>query len=197
MSYHVYTTEGFILKGLPSGEADKFFYIFTRELGLIFASAKSVRVTKSKLAPALRDFSSGEFSFVKGKHRWKITHASSFENFFDIFRSDKEKLQLCARVFSFLPTCIAGEEINKELFAVVDTALRHLKETVLTQEEMFLFECVLILRILSHLGYVVSRGEYASILEDERWDTEVFSCAHTHKNIIVKDINRSLKESQM
>lgn len=197
MSYHIYTSQGFILKGLPSGEADKFYYIFTRELGLIFASAKSVRVTKSKLAPALRDFSSGEFSFVKGKHRWKITHASSFENFFDVFRTDKEKLQLCARVFSFLPTCITGEEINKDLFSVVDIALRHLKEEKFTKEDLFLFECVLILRILFHLGYVVARPEYTPILNDLRWDKEVFEYAHTHKDTILKDINRSLNESQM
>lgn len=197
MSYHLYTTDGFILKGLPSGEADKFYYIFTRDLGLIFASAKSVRVTKSKLAPSLRDFSSGEFSFVKGKHRWKITHAASSENFFDIFRNDKEKLGVCARVFSFLPSCIAGEEINKDLFAVVDTALNYLKEINTTKDELFLFECILILRILFHLGYVVSREEYGLVLCDARWDKEVFESALAHKDIILKDINRSLKESQM
>ena len=197
MSYHIYTTEGYVLKGIPTGEADKYFQIFTKELGLIFANAKSVRSIKSKLSPSLRDFSSGEFSFIKGKNRWKITHAVSPINYYDLFREDKDKLLVCGRVFAFLPVCIAGEEINKTLFTVVDSAFTFLKNSTISKEQIFLFECMLMLRILFHLGYVAPSPEYKEILEDERWDDAVFEQALILKPKLVREINHALKESQM
>ena len=43
MSHTIYNTEGFILKSLNFGEANKYFFIFTKDFGLIKAAAQSVR----------------------------------------------------------------------------------------------------------------------------------------------------------
>lgn len=197
MSYHVYTTEGYVLKGVPTGEADKFYYIFTRDLGLIFANAKSVRKIESKLSPSLQDFSVGTFSFIKGKNRWKITHASLEQNYFEVFKHNKDKMRVCAQIFSFLPLCITGEEINKALFSAVHTAFVYLQDAQLTKDEIFLFECVLMLRIQFHLGYVVQSAEFTEILNDDAWSQSVFIDAQNHKARMIVEINRALKESQL
>ena len=57
--------------------------IFTRDLGLVFASAQGIRFEKSKLRPFTRDYSFGQFSFVKGKEYWRLTGASGFGNEFE------------------------------------------------------------------------------------------------------------------
>jgi recombinational DNA repair protein (RecF pathway) len=67
MSYHVYTTEGIILKRTPFGEANILLHIFTKDLGLIIASARSARLSVSKLRTALQEGSFVIISCVKGK----------------------------------------------------------------------------------------------------------------------------------
>jgi hypothetical protein len=71
----IYTTPGFIIGSRPSGEAGKLISIFTRDLGLVFASAQGIRFEKSKLRPFTQDYSFGEFSFVRGKEYWRLTSA--------------------------------------------------------------------------------------------------------------------------
>jgi len=197
MSYHVYTTEGYILKGVPNGEADKFYYIFTRDLGLIFANAKSVRKIESKLSPSLQDFSVGTYSFIKGKSQWKITHASTDQNYFEVFRNDKNKMAVCSRIFSILPLCITGEEIHVPLFSAVHKAFTYLQNVKLTTEEIFLFECIVMLRIQFHLGYVVRSPEFNEILNDDTWNSTLFIDADKQKKRMVQEINRALKESHL
>ena len=41
--YRIYTTEGIVLKGFATGEASKILVVFTRDLGLLYARAQSVR----------------------------------------------------------------------------------------------------------------------------------------------------------
>ena len=57
MSHYRYKTEAFILGSISTGEANRFIDIFTKELGRIRATARSVREERSKLRFSLQDFS--------------------------------------------------------------------------------------------------------------------------------------------
>ena len=76
----IHTTPGFIIGSRPSGEAGKMISIFTRDLGLVFASAQGIRFEKSKLRPFTQDYSFGQFSFVRGKEYWRLTSAQEEYN---------------------------------------------------------------------------------------------------------------------
>jgi recombinational DNA repair protein (RecF pathway) len=65
MSHTIYTTEGFILKSVNFGEANKYFFIFTREFGLIKTAAQGVRHLQSKLRYGLTDYSLAQVSVVR------------------------------------------------------------------------------------------------------------------------------------
>ncbi len=54
--HHIYHTEGIILGSKNYGEAGKYYSIFTRDLGMIYASAQGVRKMSSKLRFILQDF---------------------------------------------------------------------------------------------------------------------------------------------
>ena len=54
--HHIYHTEGIILGSRNFGEAGKYYYIFTRDLGMITAGAQGVRKMSSKLRFVLQDF---------------------------------------------------------------------------------------------------------------------------------------------
>ncbi|HFC76631.1 MAG TPA: hypothetical protein ENJ27_00135 [Candidatus Moranbacteria bacterium] len=83
--HNIYNTEGIVLSSFGVGEANKFFHIFTRELGLIQATAQSVRELKSKNRYGLQDFSVSDFSLVRGRDIWRITNVLSQENLFFLF----------------------------------------------------------------------------------------------------------------
>src|SRR5690349_10081885 len=73
--YSIITTEGFIIDSRPSGEAGKLLYIFTKDHGLVMATAQGIRLEKSKLRYFIQDYSFGVYSFVKGKEYWRLTNA--------------------------------------------------------------------------------------------------------------------------
>ncbi len=74
--HHIYHTEGIILGSKAYGEAGKCYYIFTKDLGMIFASAQGVRKISSKLRYVLQDFSYIKLDLVRGKDFWRLTSAS-------------------------------------------------------------------------------------------------------------------------
>jgi len=62
--------------------SDKSFLLFTRDNGMLFATAKSVREEVSKQRQALQDFSRIRVSLVKGKTGWRIGSVESLRNDF-------------------------------------------------------------------------------------------------------------------
>ena len=78
--HHIYTTKAIIIKSIPTGEANRFYFLFTKDLGFIKASAQGVRLLKSKLKGHLQTFSIVNISVVKGKEIWRITSSELVEN---------------------------------------------------------------------------------------------------------------------
>ena len=78
--YHIHHTEGIILGSKNFGEAGRYYFIFTRDLGMIYASAQGVRKMSSKLRYILQDFSYIKIDLVKGKDFWRVASASKTNN---------------------------------------------------------------------------------------------------------------------
>ena len=74
--HHIYHTEGIILGSRNYGEAGKYYSIFTRDLGMVYASAQGVRRMSSKLRFVLQDFAYLKIDLVQGKDFWRVTNAS-------------------------------------------------------------------------------------------------------------------------
>lgn len=192
--HHIYHTEGIILGSRNYGEAGKCFYIFTRELGMIYASAQGVRKMSSKLRYVLQDFSYVKIDLVRGKDFWRVTSASKTNELED-FINKNEALGVFSNVARLLKRLLAGEDKNEILF---DDLLRGLKvlEKSVSKEEIRNVEVLLVLRILHHLGYVgggESVGEYTiSPFEDEL----VFQISKNRSKVL-NHINKALRETQL
>jgi recombinational DNA repair protein (RecF pathway) len=197
MSYHVYTTLGIVLGSLPSGDADKVHFILTRELGLILASATSVRKVESKLRYGLDDASFAELSFIRGKQRWKITHVQERENFFRTFMGDKEKQTTVFRLFAVVQKLVSGEEQNIKLFDILLHSLEFLKTFSGLPEERLAFEYITVLRILEALGYGTSREFYGSFVETSAWSAFLIRDALPYRETMRADINAALEASHL
>jgi DNA repair protein RecO (recombination protein O) len=197
MSHTIHTTEGFILKSVNFGEANKYFYIFTAEFGLIKAAAQGIRHLKSKLRYSLEDLSLGQISVVRGREIWRITNAEN-----KITLKESKEILLLSRIFSLLLRLLHGEEKNSILFDYLKEALNFLvdykKESAERDEAIFSsFECILALRILSALGYIGKLGDFDQFTKSSFFTPELLLAMSSLKSMAIMEINKSLQETHL
>ena len=204
MAYHIYTTDGIILKKTAFGEANMLLHILTRDLGLIMASAQGIRLNTSKLGAHIQEYSYASLSFVKGKNGWKMTNAIEKNNFF--FDCPSYARKTVAQVGSLLLKMITGESPHPEIFQTVLTGFEFLKNIAdppsrsfgKAKENISNFEILLVLRILHQLGYVsLDSSNRVFLIGNTEWNDELLKKVSESKIILVGLINKGLKESQM
>jgi recombinational DNA repair protein (RecF pathway) len=188
----IHTTEGFILKSLNFGEANRYFFIFSQEFGLIKSTAQSVRQLKSKLRYGLEDYSLSLLSVVRGREVWRITNAEKL-----IKISEPERLSLLSRLFSLLLRLLHGEEKNERLFAHLRAGVDFLVTANLMSEDLSNFECIMALRILSALGYIGQLGDFDQFIQSPYFTPELLTAMSTLKSRAILEINKSLHETHL
>lgn len=194
MSYHVYTTKGIVLKKVNFGEADAVIYVLTRDFGLIIASARSVRLSVSKLRASLQEYSLVSISCIKAKNGWKITNVSEDRNFF--FDYPEVSRKTLAQVSSVLLKMIQGETPHSEIFETVMMGFSFLKDV--RGEDVHSFEVLFVLRVLFLLGYVAKDANTESFIKDTTaWDDKLVSEVKRDKEKLIRIINKALKESHL
>lgn len=194
MSYHVYTTEGIILKKAPFGEANLLLYILTADLGLIIASAQSARVSASKLRSALQEFTHVTISCVKGKGGWRVVNVAQIQNFY--FDGPEYVGKTLAQVVSLLIKMIPGESNQPGVFYLIKDAFVQIKN--IDKKDIEYFEILVVLRLLFELGYVDKNSVPEKYFRNDLVFSEgILVDLLSDKKLLVQVINNSLKESQL
>ncbi|MSU55148.1 MAG: DNA repair protein RecO [Candidatus Taylorbacteria bacterium] len=197
MSHHLYHTPGFILGSHVSGEANRVFRIFTKDLGLVRATAQGVRYLKSKLRYSLQDFSYVDLSLVRGQEVWRITGAVKKDDLFTVFREDSYTLAVFGRVFSLLERLLSGEDKNERLWQYLEEAVLFAVSKKRSAELVRNFEYILVLRILGSLGYLGQSPETFTFVESPYWSEELLLGLNDSIPLVVGEINKSLRETQL
>ncbi len=192
--HHIYHTEGIILGSRNFGEAGKYYSVFTRDLGMIHASAQGVRKISSKLRFVLQDFSYVKVDFVRGKDFWRITSASK-TNELESLSKRPETLEIMEKISKLLKRLLAGEDSNPELFADLLKGFFILEKTE-TMEELRNIEMVIVLRILDNLGYI-GGGEDLKTLVKSPFEDELMFEVSKNRTHILSEINKALKETHL
>lgn len=195
MHYHIHHTEGIILSSRNKGEADKVFSVYTRELGLVRASAQGVRRAHSKLRFALQDLAYAKIDFVHGKEVWRITSATPLSSF-PYARKSRENILLMVRVARLVERLCAGEETNANIFSDLIQAFYTLDSEDTSKDTREALELHLVLGILHELGYIGDDGAIASYLTAD-FDPQLSKDLLAKRKPIVLAINRALRESQL
>ncbi len=196
MAYHVYHTEAIVLESRPFGEGDRLLHLYTRELGLVMAHAKSLREMRSRLRYALTTFSHAEVDLIYGKHGWKIISARPVDSLASIWRR-KEKRSIIAQHAQLLRRLIQGEERHEALFDETLSALAFLQqregvETLRSAELLF------VVRLLSRLGYWEDLKEFESLFVGSVWEDDVaIALVETSRTSLLRAANRALRETQL
>lgn len=150
MAYATYTTEALVCGTYDKNTADRSFLLFTREAGMLYAEARSVREERSRQRYALQDFSLVRVSLVKGKNGWKIGSIEAIKNYYHE-AINKEARGDVVSLFRLLRRFMKGEEATPNLFDYAVSAF-----TVLVKDSEFrLFISTSVqVQILAYLGYV-------------------------------------------
>ncbi len=162
MSYQTYITEAIICGSFDSNTADKSYLLFTRDAGMIYASARSVREEKSRQRFALQDFSRITVSLIKGKTGWRIGSVQSEGNFF-VEATDRTVRGSVVRICKLLRRFIAGEEPHPDIYEEILAGLVHLSDATIKNRN--LIEEIILVRVLYRLGYIANTKDIAVVLD--------------------------------
>ena len=200
--YAIHTTPGFIIESRPKGEAGKLLYIFTRELGLVMASAQGIRLEKSKLRYHAQEFSLGEFSFVRGKEFWRLTGAGESQ---ESRMTDQElrikAREIISRIALILRRLLHGEEAHPELFDHIQESVGFIETNSqagrLSEEQLKTLESLIVFRIVHLLGYVGADKEIGQEAITALLSVELLDHVAGQRTALNKHINKALRESQL
>ena len=192
--HHIYHTEGIILGSKNYGEAGKYYSIFTRDLGMVYASAQGVRKMSSKLRFILQDFAYLKIDLVQGKDFWRVTSASK-TNKLEQLTKNPRTLKVFSNIAKLLKRLLAGVERNDVLFTDLVNGLSILEKTK-TNEELRNIEAVIVLRILSNLGYIGGDEKLQSIVKSPFEENLIFEAMKSRRQIL-SQINKALKETHL
>jgi recombinational DNA repair protein (RecF pathway) len=170
VSYTTYTTQALVCGSFDQGTSDKSFLLFTREAGMLFATARSVREEVSKQRHALQDFSRIRVSLVKGKTGWRVGSVESLKNDFSLAQNREVRGSVVA-FYRLLRRYIRGEEVSSELFDFAVLALD--KMTTQIPDRKFL-DLYVQIKVLEMLGYVDEKS-LPTILKE----TNIFEVVET------------------
>jgi len=149
MSERIYTTSALVIGERTSGEASKVFTLFTRELGLVYAYARSVREVRSKLRYNLPLYSFTLVSLVAGREYWRIVGAEDSQG--------KVAPKICQTICRFM----GAHELHTDLFDELQAGGS---------------DHLLTLSIFNHLGYIGKKVQ--SEREGERLIEQAIYVSH-------------------
>lgn len=193
MAYHLYHTEGIVLGSIPVGESNRFYFIFTRDLGFVGAAAQGVRELKSKLRGHLTDYVTANVTFVRGRDVWRLTSA---EEILAVPMQDIEKRRVIARTSSLVRRLVHGEERNSVLYDCLKDLAAFLRDAPTPLASPLSIEALVALRVLNILGYVAPTEDEQALLELP-WSLELVAEGEKRRSILVERVNAALRASQL
>jgi recombinational DNA repair protein (RecF pathway) len=213
MSHSIITSPGFVIQGRDYGENQVMASIFARELGLVLAVAQGIRTEASKLRPYIIEYAWGSYSFVRGKEMWRLVGAGELvsgtnsdplrypvddigDEIDDNF--NRKEIDLTARVAVILRRFLQGEEPHPELFDALLSFFSSVKnDTGLLEHHSSELESLIVFRIMHLLGYIGNDQDIPEAFYSSSLSPELLARVGEKRQVINKQINRALKESQL
>lgn len=169
MSYKTYTTPAIVCGSRANNTSDKGFLLFTRDAGMLWAGAKSVREEKSRQRFALQDFSLVRASLIRGKSGWRIGSVECDRNYMSEIggvgaRSARATVTAVVRL---IRQFLHGEIAVPEIFADTQEVLALAKQ-VIDPDDTRIFD-IFSFRFLHRLGYIAKDISFLEYLDSEKW----------------------------
>ncbi len=189
--HRIEVSEGIVLLKRPLGEAHTLVFVLTAKEGLLRAKATSTRAETSKLRYGLEPMTHARFSFVQGRYEWKLTGVEAMGRLLSE-RSDARAA--AGRISKLLTRLIRGSQEGSALFETVKEGLELLAHADLPNT-VASTECILVLRILAHLGYLPQTPALSPFVEGDFASAELAISAQQSRAFLIRTINESLMQT--
>jgi len=146
--YDIDSAVGYILSYYNAGEADRRYRILTREHGLLFASATSVRKEQSKLKYFLQKLNLIEVELISSKSGYRITGGQLVSKTSKVVSSSG--LAVLDRIGLLIGRLCQASDEHLDLFEIYDTIA---KQIASTPESLDIVELWGTARVLVEFGY--------------------------------------------
>lgn len=174
--------------------ADRTYVLFTREVGLVYARAVSVRREQSKLRYNLQNFSRARISLVRGKQGWRIVGAEQGVNLYFTSRTRDARAALL-HALKLLRRFVRGEEAHRTLY---DTFVADLTTVCACDaEQSGRAAQLLVLRMLALLGYVAPHAAYERALSAPALEHVLLDDGAPDHRAVRSAIDRALSVSHL
>ncbi|MCA9363736.1 recombination protein O N-terminal domain-containing protein [Candidatus Kaiserbacteria bacterium] len=148
MAYQTYITDALVCASCDRNTADRAYLLFTREAGMVWANARSVREERSKQRFALQDLSYARSTLVHGKTGWRVAGVEPIQNFYYTAPS-REVRAFLKKSVRLLRRVMHGDTPHPTLFDRTIAACR--ESDTLDPKDL---ELIFSLGALAELGYV-------------------------------------------
>ena len=200
--HHICHTEGIILDSRNFGEAGKHYSIFTRDLGLIYATAQGVRKMSSKLRYVLQDFAYLRIDLVAGRNIFRVTNASK-TNILENLVKHPETFKVFANMSRLLKRLLPGVEKNDVLFTDLLRGLSILEKISIkggpaydSENDFRNVEAIIVLRILNNLGYIGENDILKNLIKSPFEENLIMKISESRTQIM-HQINKALRETHL
>lgn len=193
MSYKTYITEALVCGSVNNNTSDKSYLLFSKEAGMLWATAKSVREERSKQRCALQDFSHIRVSLIKGKSGWRIGSVEALGNPF-LQADTRTKRGTVNFVVTQLRRYVQGEI---QLPKVYDDTFALLAYEEIQHEQNMLIRELFLARLLSDLGYVAPTSSWAPVIEASTIEGALLSYQSDMATSITKAIKEGTEASHL
>ncbi len=189
--YTTYITEALVCGSKDNNTSDRSYLLFTREGGMVWARAKSVRLERSKQRFALQDFSFIRATLVHGKAGWRVAGVESLGNTY--YETDsREARGMVRNTVRLLRRVIQGETPHQMLYDDVHTSFLECNA-----HDPEVLELLLTLRILHGLGYVAPESSLVPVLEQRLTHDYIDSVSEEQKRLYKDIVVHALQQSQL
>ncbi|MBI3634128.1 MAG: DNA repair protein RecO [Candidatus Yonathbacteria bacterium] len=195
MSHHIYHTRGIILGSIAIGEANRFYKIFTEELGLVWVSAQSVRMEKSKLRYSLQHYVWVTLDLVKGREVWRITSAQE-DVIHTILRTDTKHFKMFAEICALVSRMVHGERQEEGLFKDLFELANFLEQKEIPDDLVQSFQVFASARVLAWLGYF-DDSLNEQFTKTDKWSIDMLKIFEKEREAVSLKIDEALHASHL
>ncbi len=205
MAIEKYTMRALVLNQYPNGENDIMLRLYTEDLGVIYALAKSLRKKDGKLKAHVRKYHYTNVTIVKGKEIYRLTGASeiSYRYSLPLFTAKQKELNnLLPEAANLIEKYYQGEQKSSSLFKKIYNLMSlYTENNILNKNDTDTnnYRRSLYLILLIDLGYIdaMSLG-VKNIEEYKNLDMhDILFRSSLYSGEINSQIRRALRESML
>lgn len=194
MTLH-YRTQGFVLKRKDFGEADRFYWIFTKDFGMLEILAKGIRKIKAKLKSPMELFNLIEVEFIQGKAQKTLTDALVIESFSNL-KKDLKRLKISFKIAEIFDKLLKGEERDERIWQLLKEVFDKLNELEIKNWKLEILYYYFLWNFLNLLGY---QPQIQKCLICQRNRSKLFSPIYfstEEGGIICKNCSKKIKNKK-